>query len=176
MRHFWRTLTETAALGALGFALLGLILLIWPGTSAVVACRAVGLALLLYGGIQCIQLLRMTERTPLGTAALLINLVIAVAGVWVLAEPGAVLSMIPIITGIIFLFHGVQDVAGALNLHRGGYPRWWAALVIGVLTACFGILLFVYPFTAVEVTFRVIGVLLLCDGLSDFWIHFALSR
>lgn len=176
MRHLWRTLRETAALGALGFALLGLILLLWPGISAVVVCRAVGLALLLYGGIQCIQLLRLSGRTPLGTAALVLNLVITAAGIWVLAEPEAVLSMIPILTGIILLFHGIQDVAGALNLRRDGYPRWWVALVIGIVTALFGVLLFVYPFEAVEVTFRVIGVFLLCDGLSDFWIHFVLSR
>lgn len=170
MKQLWNSLRRGAGLGAVCFALLGLILVIWPGTSAALACRAVGAALLLYGGAQCIQMLCVQGRTFLGTAVLLVNLVIAVVGLWVLLFPEMVLSAIPVITGIILLVHGVQNVGEAMTLYSHGYSRWWAALLMGIVTLALGIVLILNPFTAVEVTFRVIGLFLICDGLSDLWI------
>lgn len=170
MKQLWNTIKAGAGLGAVCFLLLGLILLIWPGTSAAFACRAIGLALLLYGGAQCIQLLRISDRTSLGNASLVVNLVVAVIGLWVLLRPDTVLALIPIITGIILLFHGIQNLGQAMTLKAHLYSHWWAAALLGVGTVVLGVLLIVNPFSAIEITFRFIGLFLICDGLSDLWI------
>ena len=55
-------------------------------------------------------------------------------------------------------------------------PAARVALIISVVTIGLGVLLLFNPISAIELAFRVIGVILIVDGGSDFWIGFQVKK
>jgi len=48
--------------------------------------------------------------------------------------------------------------------------RWMSACLIGVLTIAFSIFLLFNPFSAIQLTLRVIGVFIIFNGIGALWI------
>lgn len=85
-------------------------------------------------------------------------------------QPDQILKMVPILVGIIIVIHGIQDLQQVVSLCKGRYDKWWVALILGLLTVGFGILLIWNPFTANEIFITCIGFFLIYDGISNLWI------
>lgn len=153
------------------FVVLGHVLLIWPGISVQVACRGIGVLMLVYGIIQIIAYIRNKEKNLAAHGMFTVGIVTVVLGTWIALKPETVIAALPIITGIIIALHGVQNIVQAVALKKQAYQNWWAAAVIGLITAVFGIILFCNPFAAVETLIRVIGIFMICDGGSNVWIQ-----
>ena len=65
----------------------GLVLIIWPGTSTQVVCMVLGGVLLLYGIIQIVLYLIARERTLYLQGMLMLGIVFGVLGAWILFRP-----------------------------------------------------------------------------------------
>ena len=63
MADFFKNLKANELISAIICMALGIVLIIWPGTSVKVACMILGGALLLYGVLQIILYLFAKERT-----------------------------------------------------------------------------------------------------------------
>lgn len=170
MTDFVKGLKANYVISAILCALLGLVLLIWPGTTTQIVCMSLGIVLLAYGIIQIAIYLFNRERTIISQGMMLLGIVFAVIGAWILLKPEMIIMAVPIIVGILIVIHGLHNVVQAIALQKDGYERWWLALLFGVLTVIFGGILVYNPFEAVELVVRLIGVFLIYDGLSDIWI------
>ena len=53
--------------------------------------------------------------------------------------------------------------------------RFYSACIIGAVTMLCGILVLINPFGALELTLRVVGFLILCNGIGAFWTSHALK-
>ena len=98
------------------------------------------------------------------------GIIIAVIGVWILLQPDKVIAMIPILVGIIIIIHGINNLQQAFHLFQNRYDKWWVALLLGLVTVAFGILLIRNPFKAIDTLVMFIGLFLIYDGISDIWI------
>ena len=67
-------------------------------------------------------------------------------------------------------FHGCKDFGDALTLRKNKSPRATAALLLGIITILLGAVLVVNPFSAFTTVVRIIGLVLIYDGVSDLWI------
>ena len=152
MSDFLKRIKTNSIVTAILYAALGLVLLVWPSLSASIICTAIGAVLLVCG------------------------IILAVMGVYVMTHPNLVSVVVPRIVGILICIHGVSDLGDALTLHRNGYSRWTAALILGILTLAMGLLLVLKPFTAFATVVRIIGLFLLYDGISDIWIASRVSK
>lgn len=170
MSEFLKGLKANYTISAALCALLGLVLLIWPGTTTQLVCMLLGSMLLLYGGLQVALYLINRERTILSQGMLVFGIVVAVIGLWILMRPEMIIMAVPVIVGVLIVIHGVHNVVQAIALHRDGYDRWWLALLFGALTVVFGGILIYNPFEVVETVVRMIGLFLIYDGISDIWI------
>ena len=85
-------------------------------------------------------------------------------------KPDKVLAIIPIIVGIVIALHGLHNLQQAITLCKDKYDKWWIALLLGILTIGFGVLLICRPFAAIDTVVMLIGVFLIYDGLSNIWI------
>ena len=150
--------------------LLGLVLLIWPGTTTQIVCMLLGIVLLSYGIIQITIYLFNRERTIISQGMMLLGIVFAVIGAWILLKPEMIIMAVPVIVGVLIVIHGLHNVVQAIALKKDGYVKWWLALIFGLLTVVFGGVLIYNPFEAVEMVVRLIGIFLIYDGLSDIWI------
>lgn len=150
--------------------LLGLVLLIWPGTTTQIVCMSLGIVLLAYGIIQIVIYLFNRERTIISQGMMILGIIFAVIGIWILLKPEMIIMAVPVIVGVLIAIHGLHNVVQAIALQKDGYERWWLALIFGLLTVIFGGLLIYNPFGAVELVVRLIGIFLIYDGASDIWI------
>ncbi len=170
MIDFFKGLKANYTISAILCMGLGLVLLIWPGTTTQIVCMLLGIVLLAYGIIQIAIYLFTRERTIISQGMMLLGIVFAVIGVWILLKPEMIIMAVPVIVGILIVIHGLHNIVQAIALQKDGYERWWLALVFGLLTVIFGGVLIYNPFEAVELVVRLIGVFLIYDGVSDLWI------
>ena len=150
--------------------ILGLVLVFRPGLSMRIVCTAVGVVLIVSGVMRMIDYFTARDGSLYSQANLIFGIILAVVGVWILMKPDKVLAIIPIIVGIVIVLHGVNDLQQAVTLYKGQYDKWWVALILGLLTAGFCILLICKPFAALDTVVMLIGTFLIYDGLSDIWI------
>ena len=149
---------------------LGLILLLWPGLSIKIVCTAVGAVLIMSGVI------RIMDGSMYSQINLIFGIVLSAVGIWIVLSPEKVLSLIPIILGIVITLHGLHNVKQAIGLCQDKYDKWWIALLLGILTVGFGVLLICRPFVAIDTMVMLIGVFLIYDGLSNVWIVSRISK
>lgn len=104
------------------------------------------------------------------------SIVLICVGVFMFLQPDIVLSIFPMIVGGIIVVHGILDLKNGIALAMRKYRFWWVALIISVATIGLGVLLLFNPISVIELAFRIIGVILIVDGVSDFWIGFQVKR
>lgn len=156
--------------------ILGLILVLRPGLSMRIVCTAVGVVLIVSGVMRMIAYFTARDGSLYSQANLIFGIVLTVVGIWIVMKPDKVMAIIPIIVGIVIAIHGLHNLQQALELWRGKYDRWWVALILGVLTVGFGVLLVCRPFAAIDTVVMLIGFFLIYDGLSNVWIVSRISK
>lgn len=170
MFDYLKNLKANYTLSAIICVVIGLVLIIWPGTSTQIVCMVLGSLLLVYGLIQIALYLFARQRTLYLQGMLVLGIIFSVLGVWILLRPEIVIATVPIIVGIIIVIHGIHNITQAVSLCKMKYDNWWLALIFSILTVILGGILVYNPFEVVNTVVRVIGVFLLYDGLSDMWI------
>ena len=155
---------------------LGVVLVVWPDMSVQIACMAIGAVLILNGISRLINFIFKRDGSLFSQMNLVMGIIITVIGVWIILQPAKVVAMIPILVGIIIIIHGINNLQQAVSLCQSRYDKWWIALILGLLTVGFGVLLIFNPFEAVETLVMFIGLFLIYDGVSDIWIVSRVSR
>ena len=109
--------------------------------------------------------------TPeLTITSVVMGIILAVVGGWLLLRPTLIAVIIPRIIGVLICFHGFGDFGDAITLRKNKSPRAMAALILGIITILLGAVLVVNPFSAFTTVVRIIGLVLIYDGVSDLWI------
>lgn len=146
---------------------LGAVLVIWPDWSGRILCYLLGVTLILMGGIQLIVCIRAERIGFYSKFSMLMNIILILLGVWVCIRPDTVLSLVPVIIGIVMLIHGCMDLQFTMDIKHAGSGKWWIALIFALVTLTLGVFLVMHPFLAFEITMLIIGIGLLYDGISD---------
>ena len=172
----FKRIKTNALLSALLYALLGLVLVLWPEVTASLLCGLLGLVLVLCGGIDLIVFLRRRDGTLYTAAHLVIGVTLVVVGLWLMSQPSLVTVVIPRIIGALVVIHGLSGAGDAFRLRQAGDSAWKTALALSLVCAVLGGVLVCNPFSVYRTAVRIIGLCLLYDGLSDFWITLRLGR
>ncbi len=154
-------------INAVIMVILGIVLVIWPHILGVMLCYLLGGALIVMGIFQLISFLRGERLGFYNKFVMMMGIVLVLLGIWICAQPRIVLSIIPVVVGIIVLIHGLMDIQYTLDIKKAGSEKWWIALIAAALTLIVGLLLVLNPFTAYEITMVLLGVAMLYDGGSD---------
>lgn len=170
MSDFLKGLKANYTVSAGLCTLLGLVLLIWPGTTMRIVCALLGGMLLIYGLLQIVLWLINRERTMISQGMMVFGIVLAVIGVWILMQPEMIIMAVPVIVGVLIVIHGIHNIVQAIALKKDDYDRWWLAFLFGALTVVLGGILVYNPFEVAETVVRFIGIFLIYDGVSDIWI------
>lgn len=170
MEKILKKLKTNVVISSFLCVLLGLVLVLWPGLSIQIVCTAVGAVLIAGGAMRIISYFRTRDGSIYSQINLIFGIIFAVVGVWIVIKPDKVLAVIPIIVGIVIAIHGLHNLQQAVGLWRDKYDKWWIALILGLLTVGFGVLLVCRPFDAIDTAVMLIGVFLIYDGLSNIWI------
>ena len=168
--NYIKSLKVNYSLSAGICVILGIVLLVWPGQSTQVVCMVLGIVLGGFGLIQIILYLATKEKTMVSHSMMMLGVVLAVIGGWIVLKPETIIKAVPMIVGILIVIHGFHNAVQAIDLKKMQYDNWWVALLLSLLTVALGVVLICNPFTIVDTVVRIIGAFLVYDGLSDMWI------
>ena len=156
--------------------LFGLILTIWPGMVADAANYVLGSLIIVVGIVYMAVCFWAKQKNFLTGFGMVFSIILIAIGVFMLLKPEVVIAIFPMIVGGIILIHGLGDLKDSIGLAISKYDYWWVALIIAVVTIGLGVLLLFNPFSAVTLLFRIIGIILIVDGISDFWIGLKVKK
>lgn len=147
---------------------LGLFLVIFPRMSQDIICRAIGIALCVWGVLRLITYFRVSREEVFSSFGLVQGVSLLAAGVFFVMNPralavffGAAISVIIIIDGILKLQYGIEFY----HMHS---QRWWIDIIGSAIMVILGIVAFFNPFGPGSVLTIFCGIILMCEGAWDF--------
>jgi uncharacterized membrane protein HdeD (DUF308 family) len=171
---FQRLWTVEIVFGVLN-VILGVVMLVYPGPSIIVAAVLFGVFLALSGVAEFIAAVSL----PVASAAARVLLLVSSAASVILAvlafrhfEEGYGIVLLAIWIGIGFVFRGVSAAAAAISDHA--FPgRGWA-IFFGIVSVLAGIVVLAYPFDSIGVLILVAGIWLIIIGVMEIVAGFGL--
>lgn len=157
----------TVVFGSIAVAI-GVITLVWPGRTILVAAVLFGIYLVLSG----LVLIFLAFTLPVaGGASRFLNFLTGVASLvlGVLAfrhfGEGYAVLLLAIWVGVGFIFQGVSSVASAIS--HPNFPGRGLAIFFGVLSLIAGIVVLAYPFKSIVTLALVVGSWLIVLGVLE---------
>ena len=163
-------------ISAVVYIALGLILALSPGMSANLICSGIGVCALVYGAFSILLYYMRRRDGDVSRFALPVGIAFAALGAFCLIAPEVVLSIIPLLFGVVLLIDGSGKLGRAFELRRAGFPGWSTVLVVALLVMLFGVLLVTQPYMAVETVMRLFGALLAADGAIELYFILRIYR
>ena len=176
LREFFHTMKVSFLLAAILYVILGLVLLLWPGVSAVVFCYAFGGVLLAYGVVTVVSFFLRDSRQGSFVFELLLGIIAAALGLLFLLRPAIVATILPVILGLFIVVDGLVNLKRALELRRMAYVRWNIPLWLSVGSVTLGAFIVFQPFLAAEALVMFLGAVLIYEGVSDLWTIFRVTQ
>ncbi len=173
MHIFLSNIKRDMILNALLFLLLGMILLIFPDKVSKIACYAFGIILLFYS----FQLFHQHFTDELHSGiTLFLAVLLLIFGIFVIIRYDIIISTIPFLMGIVFLFYGFRECSYAFTLKKADYANWGVNLLLSILLMAAACILLFYPFTIATLAIRLIGFLFIYSAISQCWTIRCLSH
>lgn len=170
--HLWKS---TLVSGVLALAL-GILTLVWPGRTILVAAVVFGVYLLIIGVAQVVFAFSLHVSAGgrvllfISGAAALILAVLAFRHFG--SDPLLAILLLAIWIGVGFIFRGVATTISAIS--DPDLPgRWWT-IFLGVISLLAGIVMIASPFESIDILVFVVGVWLVVIGGFEIVSSFAI--
>lgn len=163
MKEFFKKLRTAAYVTALLTIALGVVLVAWPMEVTGLICRVLGALLVVMGAVYIFGY--FVEGR--GILAITGGLLFLLLGVWIFITPGSVVTLVPIVIGVVLLVHSLRDFQMASEAKQNGSDRWMILFLLALLNCVFGVVCICDSFGIVSVAVRILGIALIYDGISN---------
>ena len=167
MKKQWITSAYASVPVAILTAVLGLVLLIWPSFSGSLICYGISAVVMIYGIYRIIDYFYHAPQDTMRKNGFATGIVLVAVALLMLINPDLILSLLPMLLGLLLVMGAAREIQIAVDLHRMGTKRWVSPLVAGVLQAILGVLILWDPFTTAIVMMRFIGAAVLIESISQ---------
>ncbi len=178
-----KTLLECAAgeikwhylIQSLGELILGIVLIALPSQRISILCIAMGILLMVYGGINIYTFVINNWNDIFGDQ-MLYGIILTALGLAFLTRRNDMMMLTSVVFGILIIIDSIIDLRRALLFRKASYKYWYILLILTLVTAVFGTLFIVRPDIFGEALMLVIGALLIYEAVSTFVLLFIISR
>ncbi len=167
MKDAMKRIKVDVIMSALVCVALGVVLLVWPDKTIDIFCKVLAVGLVLIGVVNLVSYFTNRSMHPFGAV---LGTIATLVGVWVFGHPNSIVSLVPIVIGVMLCVHGIQDVKLAFETKSNQYEKWWSVLLLALVSIILGLLCIINAFGVVTLALQFIGVALIYDGLTDLWI------
>lgn len=151
-------LSKTLILG-----LVGLVLLLIPGTLNKIIGILIGAALLIVGVLAIIKYTK--EKEEGSNLNLVSGILYSVLGVIIIIYPYSIINLVTICLGVYLVINGLLKLKLAFNL-KNVTDKWIGTLIMSIITVILGILLIFNPFAGITIT-KLAGAFLVVVAIFD---------
>ena len=149
------------------YVVLGVVLLVWPGTSVKMICYGLGFAMVVLGITYGIIYFTKDNLQGFLQMDLVIGIVCLAFGVFILLNPTFLATVLPFAMGIILLLGAVVKIQSSWNMRRLKFKKWYLVLICALVIIALGIVLLGNPFQEEKFMIFYIGACLILDGLTN---------
>lgn len=149
------------------YVVLGAVLLAWPDISMKMIGYVLGFSMLVIGLTYGIIYFTRDNLAGILQLDLVIGIVSAAFGTFVLLNQSFLASVLPFAMGIILLLGSVIKLQNSISMRRLKFRKWYVGLIFALILAALGAVLLVNPFKTDRWLILYIGGCLILDGLVN---------
>lgn len=153
-------------LSAALYVVLGLVLVIFPATTARTICYMIAGIAIVVGLVNLVVYFTRNITRNYYRNDFVTGLLMVVLGIFVIYKADLVIALVPFIIGLCIIVSGLFKLQGALDVQRMG-GNSVVILGLSIVNVVIGILMVINPFESALLLYRLLGVGLLFSGLTD---------
>lgn len=153
-------------LSAALYVVLGLVLVIFPATTARTICYMIAGIAIVVGLVNLVVYFTRNITRNYYRNDFVTGLLMLVLGIFVIYKADLVIALVPFIIGLCIIVSGLFKLQGALDVQRMG-GNSVVILGLSIVNVVIGILMVINPFESALLLYRLLGVGLLFSGLTD---------
>lgn len=165
-----------AILRSVIYMILGIILIVFPDTTARTLCYIGGGAVVIAGVVTLITYQFRELEVRYYRNDFVVGLIEVLLGLFCIYKANLLISLLPFILGIFVVISGFCKLQNGLDVKRMGYANWYIFVLLSAANIVFGMILLWNPFTAATVMFIIIGAGLVFSGATDLILTVLISR
>lgn len=162
-------------LSAILYAFAGILLLLYPDTSAELLCDILGISLIVAGLISVTVYFMMELRESLYRNDFVQGIILILFGILVIYQKTTVQQLIPFILSIAVIASGFSKLQDAIDAYRLGTLHGWSYIIMAVISVVIGLLVMFNLNQPLRLLFQIVGGGLLFSGLTDIYSAIYLS-
>lgn len=143
--------------------MLGLVLLIVPGSVINIVIRVFGVIIMISGAISIYQMIKENNTNY----ELVYGILICMLGLVFVSSPSIIASIIPTILGIWFIIEASTKLQYVLALRSINAPLWIRPLIVNILMLLLGLVLIFNPFKGAETILRIVAIFIVVYAVLD---------
>ena len=157
------------------YVIAGIILLFWPDMSMDIFCKGLGIGMLVVGITHVIIYFTKDHMQSIMQMDLVVGVVCAAFGAFLLMHPDFVEMAMPFAVGILLMIGAILKLQNSIDLKHLKFVRWKVVLVLAVLMLVMGAVLIYNPFTGRGLLVY-IGIGLMADGVINIVCMLSISH
>lgn len=166
----WQTVLVTGLLAVV----LGIIVLVWPGPSLLVAGILFGIYMVVSGIFQLIAAFTHLPSTSFRVLSFISGVLSLIIGVFCFRDDLASIVLLGLWIGISWLFRGIAVLFAAIA--EPSVPgRGWQ-IFYGIISALAGVILIVWPISSLSTLVLVVGIFLIVIGVMEIITAFGIRK
>ncbi|MEV0064312.1 HdeD family acid-resistance protein [Nocardia sp. NPDC050718] len=166
----WQTILVTGLLAVV----LGIIVLVWPGPSLLVAGILFGIYMVVSGIFQLIAAFTHLPSTSFRVLSFISGVLSLIIGIFCFRDDLTSIFLLGLWIGISWLFRGVAVLFAAMS-DKGVPGRGWQ-IFYGIVSAIAGIILIVWPIESLATLTLVVGIFLIVIGIMEIITAFGVRK
>lgn len=176
MKKFLNDIRRNSIIALAGFVALGVLLLIFPNIVSLISGYIVGGLAVGFGATKIINYFSKNKEKMVGVFSLVVGIIFAVLGIYVISNPDIVTNFLVSIFGTVILIYGITKLKNAIDMKKSGMTRWAGVLANAVIALLIGLLFVVNPKISHTIMMRILGGGLVVIGIADLWTFFDVTR
>lgn len=176
MKKFLNDIRRNSIIALVGFVALGVLLLIFPNIVSLVSGYIVGALAVGFGATKIIGYFSKNKERQVGVFSLVVGIIFAVLGIYVISNPDIVTNFLVSIFGTVILIYGITKLKNSIDMKKSGMTRWAGVLANAVIALLIGLLFVVNPKISHTIMMRILGGGLVVIGIADLWTFFDVTR
>jgi uncharacterized membrane protein HdeD (DUF308 family) len=173
----FRNVNWSSVIGSLIMAVIGILVILYPEVTGDVAASILGIGAILFGGVYVLLYFFKDLHESLFSEEFVIGLTAIIFGVVVLTKRDLIISLIPVILGLVILISGFSKLQRGVVAKRIGYESSTIYLALAAVSIVLGIIVmfFLNGEDMRNALFILIGIGLIYSGATDLFANFFLA-